>query len=261
MPRIHAVELEDLPWFPRAIRDAMTDYLGYVGNLTPAPYEGFTARLHQAMAAMGERAILDLCSGGTGPLPTILRLLEEQHGYAVSARMTDLHPNLDRFEHARATSQGRIGFVAEPVDATRVPAELGGFRLISNALHHFRPEQARALLADAVTQRRGIAVFEALARSPLAALGVLPSPLVVLGATPFIRPFRWSRLVWTYAVPVIPLACLWDGLVSVMRIYAPEELQALVDEVPGSDEYVWDIGRLRIQRSPMHITYLIGRPR
>jgi small-conductance mechanosensitive channel len=151
--------------------------------------------------------------------------------------------------------------VAEPVNATQVPAHLGGFRLISNALHHFAPEQARALLADAVAQRRGIAVFEALSRSLLTALGILPSPLIVLATAPFIRPFHWSRLLWTYAVPVVPLACLWDGMISVLRIYSPEELQALVAEVPGSDEYVWDIGRLRVARAPARITYLIGRPR
>ena len=33
-------------------------------------------------------------------------------------------------------------------------------------------------------------------------------------------------MLWTYAVPVIPLACLWDGMISVLRIYSPEELQA-----------------------------------
>lgn len=261
VPRIHAVELEDLPWFPRAIRDAMTDYLGFLGNLSTAPYERFTERLHRAMAATGEREILDLCSGGTGPLPAIVRLLEDRHGYAVRARMTDLHPNLGQFERARAASHGRIDFVPDPVDATAVPAHLSGFRLISNALHHFRPEQARALLGDAVAQGRGIAVFEALTRSLPAALTILSSPLLVLATTPFIRPRHWRRLVWTYAVPVVPVACLWDGLVSVMRIYSPEELHELVTAVPGSDGYVWDIGRLPVARSPMHITYLIGRPR
>lgn len=261
MQRIHAFELEDQPWFPRSIRDAMTDYLGFVGNLTPAPYEAFTARLHEAMAATGEREILDLCSGGTGPLPTILRLLEQEHGYQASARMTDLHPNLGKFEYARATSQGRIDFVAESVDATQVPESLGGFRLISNALHHFQPEMARAILADAVAKRRGIAVFEALTRSPLAAAAILPSPLLVLLTTPFIRPFHWSRLLWTYLVPVVPVACLWDGLVSVLRIYSPEELQGLVSEIPGSDGFVWDIGKLPARGAPVSITYLIGRPR
>ncbi|HWN66477.1 MAG TPA: hypothetical protein VNM90_02495, partial [Haliangium sp.] len=102
---------------------------------------------------------------------------------------------------------------------------------------------------------------ELLSRSPLAALAILPSPLIVLATTPFIRPFHWSRLLWTYAVPVVPLACLWDGMVSVLRIYSPEELQALLADVPGSDEYVWDIGQLRVARAPAQITYLIGRPR
>jgi hypothetical protein len=190
-----------------------------------------------------------------------MRLLEERHGYPVSARMTDLHPNLERFEHARTASQGRIDFVAEPVDATQVPAALGGFRLISNALHHFRPDQARALLADAVASGRGIAVFEALSRSLPAALAITITPLLVLATALLIRPFRWSRLLWTYAVPVVPLVCLWDGLVSVMRIYTPDELHALVAEVPGSDDYVWDIGQLRVASTPAPITYLIGRPR
>lgn len=261
MQRIHAFELEDQQWFPRSIRNAMTDYLGFLGNLTPAPYQAFTAKLHEAMVATGEREILDLCSGGTGPLPTILRLLEEEHGYQVSARMTDLHPNLDKFEHARAASQGRIDFVAESVDATQVPERLGGFRLISNALHHFQPDMARAILADAVAKQRGIAVFEVLSRSPLAAAAIVPSPLLVLLTTPFIRPFRWSRLFWTYLVPVVPLACAWDGLMSVLRIYSPEELQGLVSEIPGSDSFLWDIGKLPARGTVVDTTYLIGRPR
>lgn len=75
MGRIHAFELEDQPWFPRTFRDAMTDYLGFVGNLSEAPYLGFVDRLFEAMSAVGEQEILDLCSGGAGPLPAILRLL------------------------------------------------------------------------------------------------------------------------------------------------------------------------------------------
>jgi hypothetical protein len=104
-------------------------------------------------------------------------------------------------------------------------------------------------------------VFEALTRSPLALASILPSPLLVLLTTPFIRPFHWSRLFWTYLAPVVPAACLWDGLVSVLRIYSPEELQRLVSEIPGSDDFVWDIGRLPVPGAPVRITYLIGRPR
>lgn len=261
MRRIHAFELEDQPWFPRAFRDAMTDYLGFLGNLSEAPYEGFVDRLFQAMSAMGEREILDLCSGGTGPLPTIVRMLERRHGYEVRARMSDLYPNRERFEHAREASGGRIDFVDQPVDATAVPATIGGFRLICNALHHLRPDMARAVLASAVAGQRGIAVFEALTPGLPGVLSVLPTPLVALLSAPLIRPFRWRRLAWTYLVPVVPVCALWDGAVSALRIYSPGELRALVAGIPGGDGYVWDIGRIPVARTPVRITYLTGRPR
>src|SRR5450759_4223616 len=35
--------------------------------------------------------------------------------------------------------------------------------------------------------------------------------------TPWIRPFRWSRLLWTYLIPIIPLVFLFDGVVSCHR--------------------------------------------
>lgn len=175
--------------------------------------------------------------------------------------MSDLYPNRERFEHARAASGGRIDSVDQPVDATAVPASLGGFRLISNALHHLRPDMARAVLADAVASQRGIAVFEALTPGLPGILSVLPTPLVALLSAPFIRPFRWRRLAWTYLLPVVPICGLWDGMMSALRIYSPGELRELVAGIPGQDGYVWDIDRLSVGRSPVRISYLIGRPR
>jgi hypothetical protein len=62
-----------------------------------------------------------------------------------------------------------------------------------------------------------------LAGSGSAAAGaiVLVVPLAVLVLTPAIRPFRWSRLFWTYLVPVIPASILFDSVVSLFRIYTP----------------------------------------
>src|SRR2546422_6427005 len=51
-------------------------------------------------------------------------------------------------------------FRSEPVDATQVPGDLHGFRTIFTAFHHFRPAQARAVVADAVAKGEGIGVFE-----------------------------------------------------------------------------------------------------
>src|SRR5690242_980350 len=84
-------------------------------------------------------------------------------------------------------------------------------------------------------------------------------PLMVLLVTPFIRPFRWSRLFWTYLVPVVPLVSLFDGLVSCVRTYSVQELRELTEDL-GANNYKWDFGELKGPAGPIPITYLIGVP-
>jgi hypothetical protein len=84
-------------------------------------------------------------------------------------------------------------------------------------------------------------------------------PLLVAITTPFIRPFRWRRLLWTYLLPLVPLACWWDGIVSQLRAYSPRELQDLAEAV-GAHTYCWRAGQVAIVSSPGYLTYLIGYP-
>ena len=94
-------------------------------------------------------------------------------------------------------------------------------------------------------------------RPPPLGFMLLSNPLAILLATPFIRPFRWSHLLWTYIVPVVPIFIAWDGFVSGLRLYSTQELQELVDGLRSND-YVWGIGR---KPFPHAVTYLIGYPR
>jgi hypothetical protein len=130
--------------------------------------------------------------------------------------------------------------------------------LIANGFHHFRPEDAALVLADAVTKRQSIAVIEMVSRSALAFFSVGLGVIAVFIATPFVKPFRLSRLLFTYLLPVMPLCVLWDGLVSCLRVYSPDELRILVSQL-NDTEYDWDVGTLRL--GPGVVTYLIGTPR
>lgn len=258
MRRMHLIELEDQPWFPTILRDPMTDVLGALIELGRL-YDPIAPVLRAAIEASGAESILDLCSGGGGPLPRIRRLLAQEHGLDASARLSDVYPNLPAFERIAAAEGGRVDFVREPVDATRVPAEQGGFRTMFTCLHHFRPEQAQAILRDACEQRRGIAVFEFTERSARGLASMLLSPAAVLALTPFLRPFSWSRLALTYAVPAIPAMFFFDGVVSQLRTYTPDELRELTRPLRSSG-YAWEIGQVRhpIFRAP--ITYVVGHP-
>jgi hypothetical protein len=64
-----------------------------------------------------------------------------------------------------------------------------------------------------------------------------------LFAVPFVRPWTASRLLLTYAIPAIPMLFAWDGTVSGLRAYTPEELLALAQVVKGSEGYVWKAQR------------------
>lgn len=56
---------------------------------------------------------------------------------------------------------------------------------------------------------------------------------------PFVRPFRWSRVFFTYVLPAIPMLFGWDGTVSALRAYSTDELLAIARAVPGSESYDW----------------------
>lgn len=217
--------------------------------------EVLTRLLDQA----GSDAIVDLCSGSSGPLPFLRDQLEARRG-AVSVVLTDKYPHLAAYQAVEMRSGGRVRYRSQAVDATAVPPDLAGVRTLFASLHHFKPEQVRAILADAARQRRGIGAFEGTERTVRAVLmTAVMAPLFALGAALLIRPFRWGRLFWTYLVPVIPLVTLWDGLVSCLRTYSVDELRDLAASVPAQD-YVWETGSAPIRSTPVQMTYLLGFP-
>jgi len=115
-------------------------------------------------------------------------------------------------------------------------------------------------LQSAVDEGQGIAVFEQTRRHPLALLMMLTLPFLAWLLTPFIRPWRPARLFWTYIIPAIPLVLCFDGIVSCLRTYSPDELLALAEGLHGAP-YTWRAGRVRSPLSPIGVTYLIGVPR
>ena len=257
MARKRLFEFEDLPWFPRLIRAYMQDHLAFMGDLSGTAYQAFSTKLKEAMASLGQTELLDLCSGGGGPMRTILRLLREQ-GLDARARLSDLFPNVEAYRHLEKVTDGAIQGIESPVDATNVPVDLRGFRLMANGFHHFPPEMAEKVLADAVAKRQGIAIVEMVNRSFLSFLGVGVGTVLIFLAAPFIKPFRFSRLFFTYVAPLVPLFILWDGVMSCLRAYSPEELKALVSRL-DAQTYEWEIGELRFR--PGVATYVIGKPK
>jgi hypothetical protein len=253
--RFHLLELEDQAWFPRTIRDLATDYLQFIQvhfrlDRAMAPVIG------RVLDASGASGIVDLCSGGSGPLLLLLQDLAAA-GKPVRATMTDLYPNVPAFEQIVAQSAGSIAYEPTPVDARAVPAALTGLRTIFNGFHHLEPDDARSVLHAAAAARQPIAIFEVSERRWKNLISIFLTPLAVWVATPFMRPFLWKRLFWTYLLPLVPFTCLWDGIVSQLRAYTPDELRALCE---GAAPMHWEVGQIPIAKDTGRLTYLTGTP-
>jgi hypothetical protein len=258
MRRIQFIEIHEQAWFPSFLRDDVTDALQYGLGFLKA-YVPIGPMLQSALDSLKTGSIVDLCSGGGGPWLDLSPNLQRD-ACANQIWLTDKFPNLRAFQNARAATANRITFCTDSVDATKVPRELTGFRTIFSSFHHFPPEEARAVLQDAVDAGESIGIFEVTKRAPSAIGLMFPWALMVFVTTPWIRPFRWSRLFWTYVIPIVPFVVLFDGVVSCFRTYRPEELRGIIGKLTGRD-YRWIVGEHLCARSKVPITFLIGCPR
>lgn len=265
MKRTHWFELEDLPWVPRAIRDGGTDLLDLGFSLVRF-YRPLVPALVAVLDETRSTTIVDLCSGGGGGALAMRSELRAQGHDGLAWSLSDRYPNESAMERVRALADPAVRYVDEPVDALVARADLRGVRTMFGALHHFQPDQVRSLVAAAVESRAPLAFFDVAASPAWRRIPIVLAPIgMALNMTmlfalsfvlvPFARPFRWSRILATYVVPLVPALVAWDGTVSALRAYAPDELLEIARSVPGADRYHWAADRA----GPA--LYLTGVPR
>jgi hypothetical protein len=254
-------EFHDQQWFPKSLRDGVTDALQLILSLGGI-YRPIVPILNKAVEASGAARIVDLCSGGGGPWLWLCRLLRVSNGRNINGQnmevcLTDKYPNIEAFENARRKTDGQITFYPGFADAASLPRDLSGFRTIFTSFHHFTPDEAVAILQNAANDGQGIGVFEAAKRDPLTILLTVLMPLAGFLTAPFARPFRVSRIFWTYFIPVIPFVLFFDGVISCLRAYSQKELSVLAAQVKAGN-YVWQVGERSGALAP--VTFLVGYP-
>ncbi|MBN1366189.1 MAG: hypothetical protein JW976_15405 [Syntrophaceae bacterium] len=261
MKHIHLFEFIDLSWYPDVFRRMQTDYLQFVASLGSG-HQYLIPLFRRALQSIHSNEIVDLCSGGTGPWVHLAGQLE-QAGLPVKVTLTDKFPNPESVRKGSAAAPEHIRYLAQPVDAMDVPASLSGMRTLFEGFHHFKPDQAKLILQDAVNKRTAIGIFEASLKPPLGFVLLLLSPLITIASyflmTPWIKPRSFARFFWTYLVPVVPLATSWDGVISILRTYSPRELTALTASI-SSEAYHWETGYASTGTPVFSFTYLVGYP-
>ena len=256
--RFRGFEFEDQSWFPGIVRDSMTDYLQFLFHFFNL-YQPILPLLKEALAKARADQILDLCSGGGGAMESIYENLKSTFNPGIKITLSDLFTSEIKYKYLYEKTGEGISFISSPVDAGKVPSDLKGLRTLFSGFHHFDEEKATEVLKNAVDARVGIAIFDGGDRNLwMILLIIIFHPILLLICTPFLRPFSFSRLIFTYLIPVIPFCTVWDGVFSVFRLYDPADLLQIAHKTNSSD-YTWTTGKVR-NKFRMNIAYLIGYP-
>ncbi|MEM9558555.1 MAG: class I SAM-dependent methyltransferase [Acidobacteriota bacterium] len=257
MQRRHLIELHEQSWFPPQAREMFQRGLGTVQSALGA-YDGAVPKVAELLRRTGARQVLDLCSGSAEVVVAMAERLRRDEGLEVSVRLSDLYPDRDEMERLKRRHPDLIDYVDRPVDAIRPPASPDAIRTLFASLHHFRPDDVRRSLTAAADDAAGIAVFESTGRTWPHMAQMLPLPIVaalVCGLT--LRPWHPRHLFWTFGLPLVPLAAVWDGVVSNLRTYTVDELRAITASIdrPG---VAWEVGTLAMPRTTVRATYVLG---
>lgn len=257
--RIHLFEFEDLSWFPDIIRTGGTDFLRYFLIISEL-YKPVIPLIQDTLNKIEEDTIIDLCSGGGGYIEQVYGEINIMSGHKISVILTDKFPNILAYDFLKEKTNGGINFLPASIDAAQVPEYLKGFRTLFSAIHHFQPEQVKGILKNAVENRAAIGFFDGGEKSIFAILGLMIlHPIAFLIFTPFFKPFKISRLFFTYIIPFIPIYTVWDGVVSILRMYNPEELRQIAEGL-NAENYIWKSGKTK-NRFGIRAAYLIGYPK
>jgi hypothetical protein len=242
LPRLQLFEVNDAAWAPPAVREQLIESLsraldwgGMLRGLS-APFAGF-------LAETGATEVLDLCAGAGGPASILARELRRAGHRPPRFLLTDLRPHPEAWAALQRQDPEVIDFVAEPVDATAIPALLGTgrARALINGLHHLPPQVASAVLRRAADGSPGIFIAEGFPRSPLRWFPMAPMAALSMLVNPLLSPRR--QLQKALLLPLTLAIGPWDGLVSTLRVYTEPELREMV--APLGDAFRWTSGTWR----------------
>lgn len=236
--RIHLFEFGDQPWLRGWWREAYLDCLN-IGLRSGGQFRC----LHRVFSTWAQRlpdaTVLDLGSGGGGPIRTMLRAAARDGTAMPRIFLSDLFPSREHYQDLeRQHGTHQLSFIPEPISALDVGRTDIRLRSICSTFHHFQPLEAAALVRDAAEHADGLFIAEPLQRNLRHFLLVLLSGPIPYLLAPFTADrFEWRKLLFCTLLPIVPLLVMFDGCVSVLRTYTTKEIEAMIppEKRPGLD--------------------------
>ena len=200
-------ELEDYHWFPAVLRKYQMEFIGILVSRFHL-YSKVTGIIQSDMEGQGLIQIEDLCSGSGLPAIYI------HHHLTIPGLTTTL---TDKFPQKITTPKG-IFYKNEAVDMNTLLAFSEKYYTLYNAFHHFNSEEQKTIVRKIIENKSNLLIVEIVQPSILSFLHVtLASTLGVIFMCPFIKPFDWKRIFFTYIIPINLITVLTDGFISILK--------------------------------------------
>jgi hypothetical protein len=199
-------ELEDKSWFPESFRNYQTDFIGFA-CVKLNIYKKFSDYLSKL--AFPGQTMTDLCSGSGEPAVSIFR----RSGQFERLYLSDKFPNKNF-----PSGDPYMIYDQTPQDVLKMDFRAGTCYTMFNAFHHFSKQEKLELAEKLQASGSHTFLVEILEPRLICLIKVLlMSTLGCIVLTPFIRPFSFRRLIFTYIIPVNILTITFDGVVSVFK--------------------------------------------
>lgn len=226
MKRKQIPQISNQKWFPLVIKNCMYEFMTWFVNKVNAA-----------------KPFLPVINEGLRHEQKIIAIRMN-----VGAGFETLIPLLDK------------NIAVEDVFIENFNAEKKGLYVCVNSFHQLDKSKAFEILDRVSKSGNSIVIVEGNNDSLWQVFGMtVIVPLTVLLTAPFVKPFRWSRLLFTYIIPVLPIVTFVDGFIALFKLYAPDDLNELIAKV-NTVNYYWRSGKMDNGRGGK-IIYLIGYPK
>jgi hypothetical protein len=117
MKRTHALEWEDLSWFPSSWRDYGTDFLKFIATKFDI-YKPIVPIMRKALEKSEQHQWVDLASGGGSGLTNLAKALKADTAN-LKITLTDLYPNIKAFKSLQEEIPNTFVFEKSSINATK----------------------------------------------------------------------------------------------------------------------------------------------
>lgn len=262
MKRVQLFEFEDFSWFPDSFRNAMTNVIVLLSKLMGAP-KVIANHLKPLLKKHQLDTIVDLGTGSGGSMPEVIEIINQtQHATLI---LTDLHPNKKTIQ--RFKSNSFVHYEENSVNAKNLDKAPKGLKTMINCFHHMPPAVAKDILKSSSENGEVMLIHEMTENKiPLLMWWVfLPLSLVIvfimcLILIPFTKGLTITHIIFTYLIPIIPLAYAWDGQASMPRIYTFTDIDEMLKGIENPN-YEWTKGISKDEKGKNKGIYIIGQPK